>query len=158
MQHRESLQLSSILVVWEGKTVPAAPGSPTWSQEGPQSIPEGTRGVPGEAQGAPKAPPGAPKVAQGSPNGRPKAPQSGQKYPQDKKIEAKTSPRSIWKPISVEKHIRSLFSIDFSPKSRPESSCESMATFEKKFRRSCHRSTKRCWGNLRFSSVKPHFS
>ena len=33
-----------------------------------------------------------------------------------------------------------------------------MANFEEKFRRSSHRSTKRCCRNHRFTSVKPHFS
>ena len=60
--------------------------------------------------------------------------------------------------MSVKNHIRSRFSIDFISKSLPKPTCESMANFEEKFRRSCHRSTKRCCENHGFTYVKPHFS
>ena len=158
MQHRQSLQLSSILVVLEVKTLPdrlpEAPGSPGRSQR----VPGGSPGSPGEPQGVPESSPGAPKVAQGSPKGRPKPPKSSQKHPQERKIEAKTHPRSISKPMSVENHIRSRFSSDFSSKSLPKPTGESVANCEEKFRQSGHRSRKRCCKNHRFTLVKTHFS
>ena len=60
--------------------------------------------------------------------------------------------------MSVKNHIRSRFSIDFSSKSLPKPTCESMANFEDKFRRSSHRSTKRCCRKHCFTYVKPHSS
>ena len=134
------------------------PGRPRGAQEGPRWVPRGSRGAPGEPQDPPRAPLEPPKVAQGSPKGRPKTPQSSQKHPQKGKIDARTHPRSISKPMSVESDIRSRFSNDFSLKSLTKPTCESMANFEEKFRRSSHRSTKRCCRNHRFTSVKPHFS
>ena len=136
----------------------STPGGPREPRKVPRGSPEGSQGAPGEAQGVPESSPGAPKVAQGSPKGRPKPPKSSQKHPQERKIEAKTHPRSISKPMSVENHIRSRFSSDFALKSLPEPTGESMANFEEKFRRSCHRSTKRCSENHSFTLAKPHFS
>ena len=151
MQHRESLQLSSILVVLEVKTLPDPPRRPRGAQEG-------RRWVPGGSQDPPRAPLEPPKVAQGSPKGRPRSPRSSQKHPQEGKIEAETRPRSILKPMSFQNHIRSRFSIDFPSKSSPKSACKSIAIFEEQFRRSCHRSTKRCCENHGFTLVKPHIS
>ena len=142
MLHRESLQLSSILVVLKVKTLPGPHKSddscrdsrcsivnpynchqkwwfsmPRGSREPrrvPGGSPEGPRGAPGEAQDPPRAPLERPKVAQGSPKGRPKSPRSSQKHPPEGKMEPEMLPRSIFKPNLVQNHIRKRFSIDFS--------------------------------------------
>ena len=145
----ESMQNLLEIVVLQVKTLPDRPLEP--QGKGPRRSPEPPQGDPGEPQGVPDSSPGATKVAQGSPKGRPKPPKGSQKHPQDGKIEAKTQPRSILKPMSVQNHIRSRFSIDFSSKSLPKPTCESMANFEEKFRRSCQRSTKRCCENHGFT-------
>ncbi len=49
------------------------------------------------------------------------------------RIEPKTFPRLIWKPISVEKHHRGRMSTDFPSNSLAKSTCESGANFEKTF-------------------------
>ena len=143
------------IVVLEVKTLPDRPWSP---RRVPRGSPEAPWGSPREPQEVPESSPGVPKVAQGSPKGRPKPPKGSQKHPPERKIEAKTHPRSILKPMSVQNHIRSRLPIDSSSKSLPKSTCESMANFEEKFRRSCHRSTKRCCENHGFTVVKPHIS
>ena len=130
----KSMQNRSEMVVLEVKTLPDRPLEP---QGSPGGSPEAPQRLPGEPQGRPK--------------GRPKPPKGSQKHPQERKIEAKTHPGSILKPMSVKNHIRSRFSIDFSSKSLPKPTCESMANFEEKFRRSCHRSTKRCCENHGFT-------
>ena len=83
----------------------STPGAPREPRKVPRGFPEATQGDPGEPQGVPESSPGAPKVAQGRPKGRPKPPKGSQKHPPERKIESKTHPRSISKPISVQNHI-----------------------------------------------------
>ena len=136
----------------------STPGAPSEPRRIPRGSPKPSWGAPGEPQRVPESFPGASKVAQGRPKGRPKPPKGSQKHPQERKIDAKTHPRSILNAMSVKNHLRSRFSVDFSPKSLPKPTSELMANFEEKFRRSCDRSTKRCYENHGFTFVKPHFS
>ena len=92
MQHRESLQLSSILVVLEVKTLPdrlpEAPGSPGRSQRVPGGSPGSPGGalrrprvVPWSPQGRPREPQGSPKATQELPEAPPRAENRGKNAP-----------------------------------------------------------------------------
>ena len=130
MQHRESLQLSSILVVLEVKTLPDRPpeatGSPGGSQEGPRRVPGEPRESPKASRSRPLDPPrspkGGPRVAQSHPRGPRSTPKSGKSRLKRTQDEFQTRCAS-----------RTVFSTDFASKLLPKLTCKSVANCEESF-------------------------
>ena len=155
MQHRESLQLSSILVVLEVKTLPDPPRGPRGAQEGRRWVPGGSpgspggaprpsRGTPGAPEGRPREPQGSPKVTQELPEAPPRGENRGPNAPKiDFEADFGREPHS--------KAILDRFSMEFPPKSLATTTGESIVNCVEKLRRSGHRSTKRCCQNHRFT-------
>ena len=113
----------------------------------PGGTPRPPRAAPGAPQGRPREPQGSPKGIQELPEAPPRGENRGKNAPKID-FEANVGREPPSKPIFYR------FLIEIVTRTY----CESMANFEEKFRRSCHRSTKRCCENHSFTLVKTHFS